>query len=192
MHGVPVASNCRRTIALVIGRMRRLKKGLVADNVKGTKRVTVGVTAAFYSANAPTCFLRPDRTRRNSLNVIHGGSIVLLVSGSNGAHRLLRLIRLAHNLMPRVRFVIVANGPSDPLTTRTAVYLPANTPGRIYPLNLAPAASAAIVAIVNSLLMINAVGHVGFNCPSCTGQRRNNCLNSGDHRRYGAMGGWET
>lgn len=185
MLGVPIASTCRGTITLVIRRMRRGGNGLIADNVKGTKRVTVGVTAAFYSANVPTIFLRPDRTRRNSLKVLRRGSLVLLVSGSKGAHRVMRLARLTQGLGPSVGGVIVAKGPSDPLTRTTSVYLTANRPSRIYLLNVAPAASAAIVAIVKSVLIIRAVQHANFAVRRCDGHRRNNCLNRHSHRLDG-------
>lgn len=179
-----MASTCRGTMRLVIRRVRRGGKGLMASNVKGTKRVTVGVTAAFYSANVPSMFLRPDRTRRNSLNVLRGGSLLLLVSGSNGAHRVIRLARLTRGLSPRLGFVIVAKGPSDPLTRRSSIYLDANGPTRIYALNVAPAASAATVAIVNSVLMMRAVGRAKFAVTRCSGHRRKNCLKRGSESLY--------
>lgn len=184
--GVPVASTCRGTIRLVIRRVRHGGKGLIAANVNGTKRVTVGVTAAFYSANVPTIFLRPDRTRRKSLKVLRRGSLLLLVSGSKGAHRVIRLARLTRGLGPGLGCVIVAKGTSDPLTQRSSVYLYAKRPSRIYTLNVAPAASAAIVAIVNSVLMIRAVGGANFAVRRCDGHRRKKCLNRHSHR----LDGW--
>lgn len=187
--GVPIASTCRGTIRLVIRRVREGGNGLMASNVNGTKRVTVGVTAAFYSAKVPSIFLRPDRTRRNSLNVLRRGSLLLLVSGSNGAHRVMRLARLTRGLGPNLGFVIVANGPSDPLTDRSSMYLDAKRPTRIYALKVAPAASAAMVAIVNSVLMIRAVGEARFAVRRCSGHRRNNCLNRGSEGLYM---GWST
>lgn len=184
MLGVPIASTCRETMRLVMRRIRHGGKGLMASNVNGTKRVTVGVTAAFYSANVPSIFLRPDRTRRNSLNVLRRGSLLLLVSGSNGAHRVIRLARLTRGLGPKLGFVIVAKGPSDPLTRRSGMYLDAKGPRRMYMLNVAPAASAATVAIVNSVLIMRAVGRAKFAVRSCSGHRRNNCLKRGSESLY--------
>lgn len=160
----------RLTISLVL----RTGNHIVLAKVKGSKRVTGGISTAVTDAKAPSFFLRPTRNVRKSLKVIATRSIIMTCSGDNRANRVLGVLPSLGEV--NTGLVTIIKGARSALTRGTSIMLSTNILRRTSSLKLTPADSAATTLTLNSTLTITLVRGRGFATSGFTMFRPNKSL----------------
>ena len=91
----------------------------------------MNIATTFCSTGIPSVFLHPSEAQHGDLGILQENDLLLLISNSGKTREIVELTRLAHNLNPELKFIVITGNPDSPLAHESDVCLSTGKPQEV-------------------------------------------------------------
>ena len=140
---IPVTDAYEKAVKLIVEQIHQ-KKG---------KLVTSGI---------PSVFLHPSEAQHGDLGILQKNDLLLLISNSGKTREIVELTRLAHNLDPDLKFIVITGNPDSPLAKESDVCLSTGKPAEVCVLGMTPTTSTTAMTVIGDILVVQTMKETGF------------------------------
>ena len=88
--------------------------------------------------------------------------LLLLISNSGKTREIVELTQLAHNLNPRLKFIVITGNPDSPLAQESDVCLSTGSPKEVCTLGMTPTTSTTVMTVIGDILVVQTMQKTGF------------------------------
>ena len=144
---IPVTDAYEKAVQLIVEQIHQ-KKGKFATT--------------FCSAGIPSVFLHPSEAQHGDLGILQKNDLLLLISNSGKTREIVELTRLAHNLDPELKFIVITGNPDSPLANESNVCLSTGKPAEVCTLGMTPTTSTTAMTVIGDILVVQTMKKTGF------------------------------
>ena len=76
--------------------------------------------------------------------------------------RSVELTQLAHNLNPKLKFIVITGNPDSPLAQESDVCLSTGSPKEVCILGMTPTTSTTVMTVIGDILVVQTMQKTGF------------------------------
>ena len=96
------------------------------------------------------------------LGILQKNDLLLLISNSGKTREIVELTRLAHNLDPDLKFIVITGNPDSPLAKESDVCLSTGKPAEVCVLGMTPTTSTTAMTVIGDILVVQTMKETGF------------------------------
>ena len=96
------------------------------------------------------------------MGIIQKNDLLLLISNSGKTREIVELTRLAHNLDPDLKFIVITGNPDSPLAKESDVCLSTGKPAEVCVLGMTPTTSTTAMTVIGDILVVQTMKETGF------------------------------
>ena len=179
---IPVTDAYEKAVKLIVEQIHQKKGKLVTSGMGKAGQIAMNIATTFCSTGIPSVFLHPSEAQHGDLGILQKNDLLLLISNSGKtreiveltrlAHNLslihiseptrLRRIRLAHNLDPDLKFIVITGNPDSPLAKESDVCLSTGKPAEVCVLGMTPTTSTTAMTVIGDILVVQTMKETGF------------------------------
>lgn len=108
------------------------------------------------------CLLHPSEAQHGDLGILQKNDLLLLISNSGKTREIVELTRLAHNLDPDLKFIVITGNPDSPLAKESDVCLSTGKPAEVCVLGMTPTTSTTAMTVIGDILVVQTMKETGF------------------------------
>jgi arabinose-5-phosphate isomerase len=91
-----------------------------------------------------------------------GADAIMDLSNSGKTREIVELTRLAHNLDPDLKFIVITGNPDSPLAKESDVCLSTGKPAEVCVLGMTPTTSTTAMTVIGDILVVQTMKETGF------------------------------
>lgn len=147
----------------IIHQQVHIKKGkLIASGMGKAGQIAINIATTFSSTGTPSIFLHPSDAQHGDLGVIQENDVLLLVSNSGKTREILELYKLAKNLYPTIKIIVMVGKTDSPLAELADDVLSTGNPSEVCPLGLSPTTSTTVMTVIGDILVVLLMEKIKF------------------------------
>ena len=123
---------------------------------------TMNIATTFCSTGIPSVFLHPSEAQHGDLGILQKNDLLLLISNSGKTREIVELTRLAHNLDPDLKFIVITGNPDSPLAQESDVCLSTGKPAEVCTLGMTPTTSTTAMTVSGDILVVQTMKKTQF------------------------------
>ena len=112
---IPVTDAYEKAVKLIVEQIHQKKGKLVTSGMGKAGQIAMNIATTFCSTGIPSVFLHPSEAQHGDLGILQKNDLLLLISNSGKTREIVELTRLAHNLDPDLKFIVITGNPDSPL-----------------------------------------------------------------------------
>ena len=142
---IPVTDAYEKAVELIVEQVHRKKGKLVTSGMGKAGQIAMNIATTFCSTGIPSVFLHPSEAQHGDLGILQENDLLLLISNSGKTREIVELTQLAHNLNPKLKFIVITGNPDSPLAQESDVCLSTGSPKEAAPLLHTPNAEPLLL-----------------------------------------------
>ena len=108
---IPVTDAYEKAVKLIVEQIHQKKGKLVTSGMGKAGQIAMNIATTFCSTGIPSVFLHPSEAQHGDLGILQKNDLLLLISNSGKTREIVELTRLAHNLDPDLKFIVITGNP---------------------------------------------------------------------------------
>ena len=125
-------------------------------------QIAMNIATTFCSTGIPSVFLHPSEAQHGDLGILQNNDLLLLISNSGKTREIVELTRLAHNLDPNLKFIVITGNPDSPLAQEADVCLSTGKPAEVCTLGMTPTTSTTAMTVIGDILVVQTMKETQF------------------------------
>jgi len=162
IRGIPLSGAYERAIDLILSQVHQKKGKLVCSGMGKAGQVASNIATTFSSTGTPAFFLHPSDAQHGDLGILRENDLMLLISNSGKTREIIELIKLARQLIPDIRFIVITGNEESELAKSADICLLTGNPPEVCALGLTPTTSTTVMAVIGDLLVVETMKRIGF------------------------------
>ena len=159
---IPVTDAYSDAIDIIIEHVHRRGGKLVTSGMGKAGQIAMNIATTFCSTGTPAVFLHPAEAQHGDLGILQKNDLLLLISNSGKTREIVELTRLAHNLDPELKFIVITGNPDSPLANESNVCLSTGKPAEVCTLGMTPTTSTTAMTVIGDILVVQTMKKTGF------------------------------
>ena len=175
---IPVTDAYEKAVELIVEQVHRKKGKLVTSGMGKAGQIAMNIATTFCSTGIPSVFLHPSEAQHGDLGILqendlleaqHGdlgilqeNDLLLLISNSGKTREIVELTQLAHNLNPKLKFIVITGNPDSPLAQESDVCLSTGSPKEVCILGMTTTTSTTVMTVIGDILVVQTMQKTGF------------------------------
>ena len=106
---IPVTDAYEKAVQLIVEQIHQKKGKLVTSGMGKAGQIAMNIATTFCSTGIPSVFLHPSEAQHGDLGILQKNDLLLLISNSGKTREIVELTRLAHNLDPELKFIVIGD-----------------------------------------------------------------------------------
>ena len=170
---IPVTDAYEKAVKLIVEQIHQKKGKLVTSGMGKAGQIAMNIATTFCSTGIPSVFLHPSEAQHGDLGILQKNDLLLLISNSGKTREIVELTRLAHNLDPDLKFIVItgnpdspillpADYPDSPLAKESDVCLSTGKPAEVCVLGMTPTTSTTAMTVIGDILVVQTMKETGF------------------------------
>lgn len=159
---IPVTDAYEKTVQLIVEQIHQKKGKLVTSGMGKAGQIAMNIATTFCSTGIPSVFLHPSEAQHGDLGILQKNDLLLLISNSGKTREIVELTRLAHNLDPELKFIVITGNPDSPLANESNVCLSTGKPAEVCTLGMTPTTSTTAMTVIGDILVVQTMKKTGF------------------------------
>ena len=148
---IPVTDAYEKAVELIVEQVHRKKGKLVTSGMGKAGQIAMNIATTFCSTGIPSV-----------LGILQENDLLLLISNSGKTREIVELTQLAHNLNPRLKFIVITGNPDSPLAQESDVCLSTGSPKEVCTLGMTPTTSTTVMTVIGDILVVQTMQRTGF------------------------------
>ena len=150
---IPVTDAYEKAVKLIVEQIHQKKGKLVTSGMGKAGQIAMNIATTFCSTGIPSVFLHPSEAQHGDLGILQKNDLLLLISNSGKTREIVELTRLAHNLDPDLKFIVITGNPDSPLAKESDVCLSTGKPAEVCVLGMTPTTSTTAMTVIGDILV---------------------------------------
>ena len=159
---IPVTDAYEKAVQLIVEQIHQKKGKLVTSGMGKAGQIAMNIATTFCSTGIPSVFLHPSEAQHGDLGILQKNDLLLLISNSGKTREIVELTRLAHNLDPELKFIVITGNPDSPLANESNVCLSTGKPAEVCTLGMTPTTSTTAMTVIGDILVVQTMKKTGF------------------------------
>ena len=159
---IPVTDAYEKAVKLIVEQIHQKKGKLVTSGMGKAGQIAMNIATTFCSTGIPSVFLHPSEAQHGDLGILQKNDLLLLISNSGKTREIVELTRLAHNLDPELKFIVITGNPDSPLAKESDVCLSTGKPAEVCVLGMTPTTSTTAMTVIGDILVVQTMKETGF------------------------------
>ena len=159
---IPVTDAYEKAVQLIVEQIHQKKGKLVTSGMGKAGQIAMNIATTFCSTGIPSVFLHPSEAQHGDLGILQKNDLLLLISNSGKTREIVELTRLAHNLDPELKFIVITGNPDSPLAHESDVCLSTGKPAEVCTLGMTPTTSTTAMTVIGDILVVQTMKETGF------------------------------
>lgn len=159
---IPVTDAYEKAVELIVEQVHRKKGKLVTSGMGKAGQIAMNIATTFCSTGIPSVFLHPSEAQHGDLGILQENDLLLLISNSGKTREIVELTQLAHNLNPKLKFIVITGNPNSPLAQESDVCLSTGSPKEVCILGMTPTTSTTVMTVIGDILVVQTMQKTGF------------------------------
>ena len=159
---IPVTDAYEKAVKLIVEHIHQKKGKLVTSGMGKAGQIAMNIATTFCSTGIPSVFLHPSEAQHGDLGILQKNDLLLLISNSGKTREIVELTRLAHNLDPDLKFIVITGNPDSPLAKESDVCLSTGKPAEVCVLGMTPTTSTTAMTVIGDILVVQTMKETGF------------------------------
>ena len=151
-----------KAVQLIVEQIHQKKGKLVTSGMGKAGQIAMNIATTFCSTGIPSVFLHPSEAQHGDLGILQKNDLLLLISNSGKTREIVELTRLAHNLDPELKFIVITGNPDSPLANESNVCLSTGKPAEVCTLGMTPTTSTTAMTVIGDILVVQTMKKTGF------------------------------
>lgn len=101
-------------------------------------QIAMNIATTFCSTGIPAVFLHPSEAQHGDLGILQENDLLLLISNSGKTREIVELTQLAHNLNPKLKYIVITGNADSPLARESDICLCTGHPDEVCALGMTP------------------------------------------------------
>ena len=114
---IPITDAYEKAVELIVEQIHRKKGKLVTTGMGKAGQIAMNIATTFCSTGIPAVFLHPSEAQHGDLGILQENDLLLLISNSGKTREIVELTQLAHNLNPKLKYIVITGNADSPLAT---------------------------------------------------------------------------
>ena len=154
---IPVTDAYEKAVELIVEQVHRKRGKLVTSGMGKAGQIAMNIATTFCSTGIPSVFLHPSEAQHGDLGILQENDLLLLISNSGKTREIVELTRLAHNLNPDLKFIVITGNPDSPLAHESNGH-----PDEVCTLGMTPTTSTTAMTVIGDILVVQTMKETGF------------------------------
>ena len=159
---IPVTPAFEQAVDLIVEQVHVRRGKLVTSGMGKAGQIAMNIATTFCSTGIPSVFLHPNEAQHGDLGILQENDLLLLISNSGKTREIVELTKLAHNLNPELKFIVITGNPDSPLAHEATVCLPTGHPDEVCVLGMTPTTSTTVMTVIGDILVVQTMKRTGF------------------------------
>ena len=159
---IPVTDAYEKAVQLIVEQIHQKKGKLVTSGMGKAGQIAMNIATTFCSTGIPSVFLHPSEAQHGDLGILQKNDLLLLISNSGKTREIVELTRLAHNLDPDLKFIVITGNPDSPLAQESDVCLSTGKPAEVCTLGMTPTTSTTAMTVIGDILVVQTMKTTQF------------------------------
>lgn len=159
---IPVSPAFDHAINLIVEQVSLKKGKLVTSGMGKAGQIAQNIATTFCSTGIPSIFLHPSEAQHGDLGVLQDNDIMLLISNSGKTREIIELVKLASNLVPDIKFIVITSDGNSLLAQAADVCLLTGKPEEVCALGLTPTTSTTVMTVIGDILVVGVMKKNNF------------------------------
>lgn len=159
---IPITDAYEKAVELIVEQIYRKKGKLVTTGMGKAGQIAMNIATTFCSTGIPAVFLHPSEAQHGDLGILQENDLLLLISNSGKTREIVELTRLAHNLNPKLKYIVITGNPDSPLAEESDICLCTGHPSEVCELGMTPTTSTTVMTVIGDILVVETMKKTGF------------------------------
>lgn len=159
---IPVTDAFEEAVGLIVEHVHERKGKLVTSGMGKAGQIAMNIATTFCSTGIPAVFLHPSEAQHGDLGILQENDLLLFISNSGKTREIVELTALAHNLNPKLKYIVITGNPNSPLAQEANVCLSTGNPKEVCPLGMTPTTSTTMMTVIGDILVVETMKRTKF------------------------------
>ena len=159
---IPVTDAFDEAVGLIVEHVHERKGKLVTSGMGKAGQIAMNIATTFCSTGIPAVFLHPSEAQHGDLGILQENDLLLFISNSGKTREIVELTALAHNLNPKLKYIVITGNPNSPLAQEANVCLSTGNPKEVCPLGMTPTTSTTMMTVIGDILVVETMKRTKF------------------------------
>ncbi len=159
---IPVNDQYEKAVDLICEQVYKKRGKLVTSGMGKAGQIAMNIATTFCSTGIPAAFLHPSEAQHGDLGILQENDLLLFISNSGKTREIVELTRLAHNLNPNLKFIVITGAPNSPLAKEADITLCTGNPKEVCTLGMTPTTSTTAMTVIGDILVVETMKKTGF------------------------------
>ena len=159
---IPVTDAFDEAVGLIVEHVHERKGKLVTSGMGKAGQIAMNIATTFCSTGIPAVFLHPSEAQHGDLGILQENDLLLFISNSGKTREIVELTALAHNLNPKLKYIVITGNPDSPLAQEANVCLSTGNPKEVCPLGMTPTTSTTMMTVIGDILVVETMKRTKF------------------------------
>ena len=162
VRSIPIDASFEKAVAIIHRQVHEKGGKLVTSGMGKAGQIAHNIATTFSSTGTPAAYLHPSEAQHGDLGILQKNDLLLLISNSGKTREIVELTRLAHNLDPELKFIVITGNPDSPLAHESDVCLSTGKPAEVCTLGMTPTTSTTAMTVIGDILVVQTMKETGF------------------------------
>ncbi len=159
---IPVNESYEKAINIIHNSVHINGGKIIVSGMGKAGQIAINIATTLSSTGTPSVFLHPSDAQHGDLGIIQKNDALLLVSNSGKTREILELYKLAKNLYPEIKIIVLVGKPNSPLGNLADNILSTGNPTEVCPLGLSPTTSTTAMTVIGDILVVLMMDKIKF------------------------------
>ena len=159
---IPITEGFAEAVDLIVEHVHIRKGKLVTSGMGKAGQIAMNIATTFCSTGIPAVFLHPSEAQHGDLGILQENDLLLFISNSGKTREIVELTALAHNLNPKLKYIVITGNPDSPLAQQADVCLSTGNPKEVCPLGMTPTTSTTMMTVIGDILVVETMKKTKF------------------------------
>ena len=159
---IPVTDAFEQAVNLIVEQVHQKKGKLVTSGMGKAGQIAMNIATTFCSTGIPAVFLHPSEAQHGDLGVVQENDVMLLISNSGKTNEIVALTKLAHNMNPNLKYIVITGNPDSPLAKEADICLATGKPDEVCLLGMTPTTSTTVMTVIGDILVVETMRKTQF------------------------------
>ena len=159
---IPVTDAYEKAVELIVEQVHRKKGKLVTSGMGKAGQIAMNIATTFCSTGIPSVFLHPSEAQHGDLGTCRRMTCCCLSPNSGKTREIVELTQLAHNLNPKLKFIVITGNPDSPLAQESDVWSQHRKSQGSCILGMTPTTSTTVMTVIGDILVVQTMQKTGF------------------------------
>lgn len=159
---IPVTDDYEKAVDLIVQQVHIKKGKLVTTGMGKAGQIAMNIATTFCSTGIPAVFLHPSEAQHGDLGVLQEDDLLLLISNSGKTTEIVELTRLARELNPNLKFIVITGSLDSPLAEKADIALGTGNPKEVCSLGMTPTTSTTAMTVIGDILVVETMKKTDF------------------------------
>lgn len=159
---IPVNDQFEKAVNLINEQVHIKRGKLVTSGMGKAGQIAMNIATTFCSTGIPAVFLHPSEAQHGDLGILQENDLLLIISNSGKTREIVELTILAHQLNPKLKFIVITGAPDSPLAKEADITISTGNPKEVCTLGMTPTTSTTAMTVIGDILVVETMKKTGF------------------------------